>query len=100
MSMAIAEALAKINAKLKAIDRVPAGIGSKGEWGFDVEAVRALVAGYRPELRCGTWIIRTEIPFGSPDKECSECGALSLIHSHYCHNCGANMHWQAPGEVR
>lgn len=37
------------------------------------------------------WILCPEIPFGEPDKECSQCHAMSPIWSHYCYNCGAKM---------
>lgn len=42
-------------------------------------------------VRHAHWILHPEIAVGGPDKECSACGAMSLIWSHYCHACGAKM---------
>lgn len=42
-------------------------------------------------VRHAHWILHPEIGIGEADKECSGCGAMSLIWSHYCHACGAKM---------
>ena len=45
------------------------------------------------------WILHPEIGPGDADKECSACGEMSLIWSHYCHSCGARMDADAPERV-
>lgn len=47
----------------------------------------------RAETRA-QWILRPEIPFGEPDKECSRCHVMSPVWSYYCHACGAKMDTQ------
>lgn len=49
-----------------------------------------------PEGGHAYWILRSELDLGCADKECSNCGRVSLISSYYCHSCGCRMDEASP----
>ena len=66
-------------------------LARKWDWCDAEDAIRNAPTVDAEPVRHAHWILHPEIAVGDPDKECSACGAMSLIWSHYCHACGAKM---------